>query len=78
MNNLKYQANFGDFDVYVDENNACALKKYHPEVAAVGEAYTLSGQDLKTLLFECHKVNEVENQTERNEHKMFVEREILV
>ncbi|MCI1954209.1 MAG: hypothetical protein LKJ37_04410 [Ligilactobacillus acidipiscis] len=78
MNKLNYQANFGDFDVYVDEDNACALKKYHPGVAEVGEAYTLSGQDMKTLLFECQKINELKDQTEKKEHCEFVEREILV
>ncbi|GBG94106.1 hypothetical protein LFYK43_05650 [Ligilactobacillus salitolerans] len=77
MSKLNYQANFGDFDVYVDENNAYALKKYHPEVAGVSEEYTLSGQDMKTLLFECQKINESTDSQEKEEHKEFIVREIL-
>lgn len=78
MTKMNYLADFGDFDVYVDEANACALKKYHPEVTGVGEAYTLSAQDMKTLLFECKKINELKSQTEKKERRAFIEREILV
>lgn len=77
MSKLNYQADFGDFDVYVDEARAYALKKYHPEVTAVSEEYTLSGQDMKTLLFECQKVNELHDLNEKADHQAFIEREIL-
>ncbi len=78
MSELTYQANLGDFDVYVDENKAYALKKYHPEIVGVNEEYTLSGQDMKTLLFECQRINQVSDPTDKEERKEFIQREILV
>lgn len=78
LSKLNYQADFGDFDVYVDEDRAYALKKYHPEVAAVSEEYTLTGQDMKTLLFECQKINATTDSAEKEDHRSFIEREILV